>query len=86
VQALVEREVRRQMEQQEVSSLALYPEGRASVSPTAALVFDSLEGVRRHRLLDEQGQELRRFHDDLPAAGQEVLGLLGVEATPYGIA
>jgi transposase len=85
VQALVEREVRRQMEQREVSSLALYPEGRASVLPTAALVFDSLEGVRRHRLLDEQGQELRRFHDELPAAGQEVLGLLGVATAPYGL-
>lgn len=85
VQALVEREVRRQMEQQGVGSLALYPEGRASTSPTAVLVFDSLEGVRRHRLLDEQGQELRRFHDDLPAAGQEVLGLLGVATAPYGL-
>jgi transposase len=85
VQALLEREVRRQMEQHEVSSLALYPEGRASTAPTAALVLDSLEGVRRHRLLDEQSQELRRFHDELPVAGQEVLGLLGVEATPYGI-
>jgi hypothetical protein len=86
VQALLEREVRRQMEQHEVASLALYPEQRASVCPTAALVFNALEGLRRHRLLDEQGQEWRRFHDELPAAGQEVLRLLGVATTPYGLA
>jgi transposase len=85
LQALLEREVRRQMEQHGVASLALYPERRASELPTAAVVFNALEGLRRHRLLDEQGQELRRFHDELAAAGQEVLDLLGVEATPYGL-
>ncbi len=85
VQALVEREVRRQMAAQKVTSLALYPEQRASEVPTAALVFNALEGLRRHRLLDRDGQELRRFHDELPEAGQEVLGLLGVDAAPYGI-
>jgi transposase len=86
VQALVEREVRRQMAVKEVASLALYPERRARELPTAALVFNSLEGLRRHRLLDGQGQELRRFHDELPAAGQEVLRLLSVGCAPYGLA
>ena len=86
VQALVEREVRRQMGRQQVASLALYPEERASECPTAALVFNVLEGVRRHRLLDERGQELRRFHDELPAAGEEVLELLGVAGSSYGLA
>lgn len=85
LQALLEREVRRQMEASGVASLALYPERRASELPTAALVFNALEGLRRHRLLDEQGQELRRFHDELPGAGQEVLQLLGVENTPYTV-
>jgi transposase len=85
LQALLEREVRRRMAMHGIASLALYPERRASELPTAAVVFNALEGLRRHRLLDEQGQELRRFHDELPAAGQEVLELLGVEATPYGL-
>lgn len=85
VQALVEREVRRQMEAREAASLALYPEGRGSESPTAALVFNALEGSRRHRLLDGEGQEVRRFHDTLSGAGQEVLDLLGVEGAPYGL-
>jgi transposase len=85
VQALIEREVRRQMSAREIASLRLYPERRASELPTAALVFNALEGLRRHRLLDGQGRELRRFHDELPAAGQELLDLLGVASAPYGL-
>jgi len=85
VQALAEREVRRQMARQGVASLALYPEGRASEGPTTELMFNALEGLRRHRLLDERGEELRRFHDELPAAGREALELLGIPVTPYGL-
>jgi transposase len=84
VQALLEREVRRRMEQARVESLGLYPEGRHSMAPTAELVINALEGHRRHRLLDEQGQELRRFYDELPDAAHEVLELLGVDTAPYG--
>jgi Domain of unknown function (DUF4277) len=86
VQALVEREVRRQMRAQGVRRLNLYPEGRASESPTTALVFGALEGHRRHRLLDGQGQILRTFHDELPEAAGQVLGLLGVNGEAYGLA
>jgi transposase len=85
VQALLEREVRRQMEEEEVDSLALYPERRHSEAPTAQVVINALEGHRRHRLLDEQGHELRRFYDELPDAAQEVLELLGVDGAPYGL-
>jgi transposase len=83
-QALLERELRRRMQAQAIPSLALYPEGRASEAPTAALLLNLLEGQRRHRLLDSHGAELRRFHDELPPAAREALELLGVDATPYG--
>jgi hypothetical protein len=63
----------------------LYPEGRASEAPTAELVLNALEGHRRHRLLDESGTELRRFHDEVPAAVREVLNLLAVGRTAYGL-
>lgn len=85
VQALVEREVRRRMAERGLDSLALYPEGRPSEAPTAALVLGALEGHRRHRLLDEQGQELRRFHDELPEAAEQGLRLLEVDCAPYGL-
>jgi transposase len=84
-QALLEREVRRRMAARGLDSLALYPERRPSEAPTAELVLTALEGHRRHRLLDEQGVELRRFHDELPEAAREILELLGVDRTPYGL-
>jgi transposase len=85
VQALLEREVRRRMAAAAVADLALYPERRRSEAPTAELVINALEGHRRHRLLDEQGQELRCFHDELPQAAQEVLQLLDIDGAPYGL-
>jgi transposase len=85
VQALLEREVRRRMEEGNVGSLALYPEGRHTEAPTAAVVLGVLEGHRRHRLLDAQGNELQRFHDSLSDAAQEVLQLLEVDLAPYGL-
>jgi transposase len=86
VQALVEREVRRQMAAQGVRRLGLYPEGRASRAPTAALVFGAMEGHRRHRLFDGHGHLLRTFHDGLPPAASTVLELLGVDGAAYGLA
>src|SRR4051812_30638004 len=85
VAALLEREVRRRMRQEGEGSLALYPEGRASEAPTAGLVLGVLEGHRRHRLLGEQGEELRRFHDPVSDAAQQVLTLLGVDGAAYGL-
>jgi hypothetical protein len=85
LQALLEREVRRRMRAEQIASLALYAEGRPSEAPTAGVVLGVLEGQRRHRLLDDAGVELRRFHDDLPAAAREVLELLGVSLAPYGL-
>jgi transposase len=84
VGALVERQVRRAMTGDGIESLGLYPEGRRTTAPTTGAVFDVLEGCRRHRLLDEQGQELRRFHDPLSEDARQVLHLLGVSATAYG--
>jgi transposase len=85
VQALVEREVRRQMARQGVRRLALYPEERVSGSPTTGLVFGALEGHWRHRLFDGNGALLRTFHDELPEAAGQVLELLGVDGAAYGL-
>lgn len=84
-QALLEREVRQCMAAGKVASLALYPEGRPSGAPTTELVLAALEGQRRHRLLDKEGVELQRFHDELSPAAQEVLALLGIDPAPYGL-
>jgi transposase len=83
--ALLERQIRCRMKEEQFASLALYPEGRSSEAPTTALLFNILEGHRRHRLLDEQNEELKRFYDPLPPVAQEVLELLEVNTKAYGI-
>ena len=85
VQALVEREVRRQMEEAEINSLPLYPERRPSREPTCELVLNALQGVRRHRLLDEQGREIYRFHDQVSEVARTVLDFLGIDYSAYGL-
>ena len=72
------------MEQEQFASLALYREGRASEAPTTEWGMSVLEGHRRHRLLDERGEQLKCFHDPLPEVAKEVLELLEVNARPYG--
>jgi transposase len=85
VQSLLEREVRGQMDQAEINSLPLYPEKRASAEPTSELVLKALQGHRRHRLLDQQGQELYRFHDPVSDVAQTVLDFLRIDVSAYGL-
>lgn len=82
--ALIERELRRRMKQQRVPALPLYPEARSAAAPTADLLFSALAGVRRHRLLDGGGAELRVFYDGLPPAARQALELLEIDLADYG--
>ena len=84
VQALLEREVRRKMHKGNMASLALYPEGRPSEAPTAALVLGMVQGQRRYQMLDEQGQVRHSVHDPLPEAARQVLDWLGIDRAAYG--
>jgi transposase len=85
VQALLEREVRRQMRRAEIESLPLHPEKRPSAKPTSELVLKALRGHRRHRLLDQQGLEIYRFHDPVSEVAQTVLELLSIDCSAYGL-
>jgi len=85
VQALLEREVRRQMQQAEIKSLPLWPEKRQCAKPTSELVLNALHRHRRHRLLDQQGGEVYRFHDPVSDGAQTVLKLLGIDRHAYGL-
>jgi transposase len=85
MQALLERQVRRHMEQEEIASLPLYPEKRHSPAPTAQLVLGLLQGHRRYQLLDEQGLAVHTFHDPLPEAALQILDFLRVDRSAYGL-
>jgi transposase len=85
VQALLEREVRQQMDQAGINSLPLYPENRLCAEPTSELILKALQGHRRHRLLDQQGQEIYRFHDPVSDVAQTILDLLSIDVSAYGL-
>ena len=82
--ALIEREIRRQMKRHNIKLLKLYPELRDCRAPTTDGIFQALNGVRRHRLLDDSGRPLKTFHDELSPVAEECLRLLGVNLKPYG--
>lgn len=86
IQALLEREVRRHVEEGEIGSLPLYPEKRHSEAPTAELLLKMLQGHRRYQLLDEGGQVAHTFHDPLPEHASAVLEFLRVSRSAYGLA
>jgi transposase len=82
VEALLERELRRAMEQSGVESLPLYPEGRACRRPTARRVIDLFEDVQRHEL-KAKGQSAVVFTTELTRLQRKILRLLGMP-TAYG--
>lgn len=84
ISALLERFLRERMRKAGVPQLPLYPEERLCRAPTAELIFDAFRGLRRHRLLDADGRELKTFFDPLPPVAQAVLALLDIDPTPFG--
>ena len=85
VQALLEREVRRQMQHASIKRLPLWPEKRQCAKPTSELVLNALQRHRRHRLIDQQGVEVYRFHDPVSDAAQTVLKLLRIDCSAFGL-
>jgi transposase len=85
VQALLEREVRRQMKKKGMESLPLYAEGRHSKAPTAELVLKAFQGHRCYRLLDNNDCEVLRFHDPVSDVAETLLTLLSIDRSAYGL-
>jgi transposase len=77
VEALLERELRRAMEQVGIESLPLYPEGRGCRRPTARRVIDLFEDVQRHTLVEEQRPPVI-FTTELTRLQRKILRLLGM--------
>lgn len=83
VHALIERALRRAMRDQEIASLALYPEDRHCTSPTAARVIEIFEPLCAHDLLDEKGTVVKTYDPTLTRLHHQILDLLGVSASAY---
>lgn len=82
VQALIERELRRGMEREKITSLPIYPEDRECEAPTTGRILKLFEEVQVHRAW--QGDQL--VHTEQPILGtvqKEVQRLLGVRESAY---
>jgi transposase len=77
VEALLERELRRAMEQAKVESLPLYPEGRPCRRPTARRLIDLFEDVQRHELTTAD-HTTTIFTTELTRVQRQVLRLLEI--------
>jgi transposase len=77
VESLLERELRRAMDDAGIESLPLYPEGRACRRPTARRVIDVFEDMRRHELTEGKRPAVV-FTTELTRLQQRVLRLLAM--------
>jgi transposase len=81
VQTLLERELRRAMQQKDLESLPLYPEGRPCKAPSARRVLDIFEPLQRHTLT--AGGRTETFGSELSEIQRTILDLLKIPTERY---
>ncbi|MDO9509080.1 MAG: IS1634 family transposase [Thermovirgaceae bacterium] len=82
VQSLIEREIRKAMDMEDITDIPLYPEERANHRPTAEQILKLFSLIERHTLL-ENGDEVQLFEPELTDLQEQVLRLLGCPLTAY---
>ncbi len=82
IQALIEREIRQEMQRQGVPTLPLYPERRLCRRPTTEQVLRLFSLVERHAI-HRQGRLLQLFDPEITDLQAQVLRLLGVPRSAY---
>ena len=81
VRALLEREIRRRMKDEDLAALPLYPEERSCRAPSAERILAIFSPLQRHELV-AGGRTIQNFQPQLSLTQQRVLRLLGL---PYSI-
>ena len=85
VQALIERELRRGMEREKITSLPLYPEDRECEAPTTGRMLKLFEQVHVHRMW--RGKELVQTEQaEMTEKQRQLLKLMGVPESSYWVA
>lgn len=82
IQAVIEREVRRNMNDNTIEAIPVYPEHRLAYHPTTAKIFDRFHDVSVCRLMEGE-KLLSEFRDELNEVQLSVLKLLGMNAADY---
>jgi transposase len=84
VQTLIERELRRAMQRQQLSTLPLYPEERAARRSTAEQILRLFSHTTRS-ILRHQTEEIRRFDPELTDIQRQIVTLLDVPLSAYRV-
>jgi hypothetical protein len=71
------------MKREKITSLPLYPEGRACKAPTANRIFEVFEDVRRHQLVRPDDSIEHTYRDPLTDVQHTVLRLFGQSPAAY---
>lgn len=82
VQALIEREIRKQMVSKKIDSLPLYPEGRKCRAPSTRRIIDLFENIQRHELV-QKGMKPKILITELTPMQIDILKLLGMTTRYY---
>ncbi len=85
IQALIERELRREMKGVGMESLPIYPEHRECKAPTTRRTLDLFDNIERHVLTMPGGASPTKFATELSEAQELVLQLLQVPGDDYDV-
>ena len=83
VAALIERELRQKMVENNIDLLCSLPEGRPSKTPTIDQVLRLFENQNKHALY-EGDRLIRQFADPLTPVQLQILRLLSIPTAVYG--
>lgn len=82
LQAVIEREVRQQMNASKIKALSIYPEHRLAYHPTTAKIFDRFHDISTYQI-KKNDRVVEEYHDDLTELQKEILALLGMTEQDY---
>lgn len=82
ISALIEREVRKGMQQADLAKIRLYPEFRNCTSPSTERILEIFATLSRHQL-HHDGVPVRTFHPELTAQHEQVLELMNLAPSLY---
>lgn len=82
IQALIEREIRLQMKNGELASLAVYPEDREATHPTTSKVFDVFGQIFTYKIVKDN-VVIEEYEDELKEIQLAVIKLMNIEERKY---
>jgi transposase len=82
IQALIEREVRKNMKEQEIEKLRVYPEQRDATHPTTCKILDRFENICIYKIMSNS-IVVETFRDSLNENQKLILKLLNIGEDQY---